>query len=66
MNRKDQPNRAAIRSPDGVHGVIVVYPFSTYHEAEFLDDPVVIDRLIASGEGWRITDAVRLEGTRRD
>ena len=51
----------SIRSPDGLHGVIVVHAFGTYREAEFLDDPEVIDRLIADGEGWRITDAVRLD-----
>ena len=50
-----------IHSPDGLHGVIVVYPFDTYAEAEFLDDPELIDRLIARGEGWRFTDAVRLD-----
>ena len=50
-----------IRSPDGLHGVIVVHPFGRYREADFLDDPEEIDTLIASGEGWRITDAVRLD-----
>ncbi len=49
-----------IRSPDGVHGVIVVHAFGPYREADFLDDPEEIDILIANGEGWRITDAVRL------
>ncbi len=50
-----------IRSPDGLHGVIVVHPFGPYREADFLDDPREIDSLIASGEGWRVTDAVRLD-----
>ncbi len=50
-----------IRSPDGVHGVIVVHAFGRYREADFLDDPEEIDSLIASGEGWRVTDAVRLD-----
>ena len=50
-----------IRSPDGLHGVIVVHAFGPYREADFLDDPEEIDSLIACGEGWRITDAVRLD-----
>ena len=49
-----------IRSPDGLHGVIVVHAFGSYREADFLDDPREIHSLIVSGEGWRITDAVRL------
>ncbi len=55
-----------IRSPDGQHGVIVVHAFGNYREAEFLDDPEVIERLVASGEGWRVTDAIRLCGIPRD
>ena len=43
-----------IRFPDGLHGVIVVHPFGKYREADFLDDPEVIDALIADGEGWRV------------
>ncbi len=50
-----------IRSPDGLHGVIVLHAFGRYREADFLDDPEEIDTLIASGEGWRIIDAVRLD-----
>ena len=50
-----------IRSPNGRHGVIVVHAFGPYREADFLDDPWEIHSLIASGEGWRITDAVRLD-----
>lgn len=41
-------------------GVIVIYPFGPFSEAQFLDDPVVIDRLVADGQSWRITDAVLL------
>jgi hypothetical protein len=52
----------SIRSPGGQHGVIVVHAFGRYREADFLDDPELIDRLVASGEGWRITDAIRLDG----
>jgi len=55
-----------IRSPDGQHGVIVMHAFGIYREAGFLDDPEVIETLIASGEGWRITDAVRLDGVPGD
>ncbi len=51
-----------IRSPDGQHGVIVVYAFGIYREADFLDDPELIESLIAKGEGWRFTDAVRVSG----
>ena len=56
----------SIRSPDGLHGVIVVHAFGIYMEADFLDDPEVIDRLIANGEGWRVTDAIRLDSVPRD
>lgn len=56
----------SIRSPDGLHGVIVVHAFGGYLEAEFLDDPEVIDTLVANGNGWRITDAIRLDGVPRD
>lgn len=41
-------------------GVIVVHPFGPYREAEFLDDPALIDRLVADGHSWRISDAVLL------
>lgn len=41
-------------------GVIVLYPFGPFAEAQFLDDPVIIDRLVADGQSWRITDAVLL------
>ena len=50
-----------IRCPDGLHGVIVVHAFDIYREADFLDDPELIDRLVARGEGWRFNDAVRLD-----
>ncbi len=46
---------------DGRHGVIVVHAFGPYREAQFLDDPAVIDALIAEGHGWRVADAVMLE-----
>jgi hypothetical protein len=39
-------------------GVIVVYPFGIYREAQFLDDPAEIDRLILNGGAWRVVDAV--------
>jgi hypothetical protein len=55
-----------IRFPDGLHGVIVVHPFGKYREADFLDDPEVIDALIADGEGWRFTDAVWLNDAPKD
>ncbi len=55
-----------IRSPDGQHGVIVMHAFGSYLEADFLDDPEVIDKLITDGEGWRVTDAIRLDGVPRD
>ena len=55
-----------IRSPDGQHGVIVVHAFGIYREADFLDDPEVIDTLVANGEGWRVTDAVWLSGIPKD
>ena len=55
-----------IRSPDGLHGVIVVHAFGIYREAEFLDDPELIDRLVAKGEGWRFMDAVRLDSVPDD
>lgn len=42
------------------YGVIVVYPFGQFQEAQFLDDPAVIDRLVAEGQSWRITEAVML------
>lgn len=51
-----------IRSPDGLHGVIVLYPFGPYREADFLDDPEEIERVVMSGNGWRLADAVRLDG----
>ena len=51
----------AIRSPDGLHGVIVMHAFGRFREADFLDDPELIDRLVANGEGWRFMDAVRLD-----
>ena len=41
-------------------GVIVVHAFGQYREAQFLDDPVVIDTLIAAGHSWRMMDAVLL------
>jgi hypothetical protein len=41
-------------------GVIVIHPFGPYHEAQFLEDPVEIEQLIADGESWRVTDAVLL------
>ncbi len=41
-------------------GVIVIHAFGQYREAQFLDDPVVIDSLIADGHSWRIADAVLL------
>ena len=56
----------SIRSPDGQHGVIVMHAFGNYLEADFLDDPEVIDRLVADGDGWRVTDAIRLDGVPRD
>ncbi len=52
---------SSIRSPDGLHGVIVMHAFGKFREAEFLDDWELIDRLVANGDGWRITDAVRLD-----
>ena len=55
----------SIRSPDGQHGVIVLHAFGGYREAEFLDDPEVIERLVANGEGWRVTDAIRLDDVPR-
>ncbi len=58
---------SAIRSPDGQHGVIVLHAFGGYREAEFLDDPEVIERLVANGEGWRVMDAIQLDDVpRRD
>lgn len=42
------------------YGVIVVHPFGPFKEAQFLDDPVLIDRLMADGQSWRITEAVML------
>ena len=54
-----------ICSPDGLHGVIVIHPFGAYGEAEFLDDPEIIESLVQSGEGWRIVDAVRVNPNRR-
>ena len=41
-------------------GVIVVHPFGPFREAQFLDDPVLIDRLVAEGQSWRFNDAVLL------
>ena len=55
-----------IRSPDGLHGVIVVHAFGIYREADFLDDPELIDRLVARGEGWRFMDAVRIDAIPKD
>ncbi len=45
---------------DARRGVIVLHAFGPYREAQFLDDPVVIDRLVADGHSWRIADAVLL------
>jgi hypothetical protein len=55
-----------ICSPDGQHGVIVVHAFGIYCEADFLDDPEVIESLVAKGEGWRLADAVRLSALPRE
>lgn len=52
------PTRKPGREPR--HGVIVVHPFGPFKEAEFLDDPVLIDRLMAEGQSWRVTEAVML------
>lgn len=49
---------SSVREPR--RGVIVVYAFGPFREAQFLDDPVLIDKLIADGESWRITDAILL------
>ena len=46
---------------DNRRGVIVIHAFGPYREAQFLDDPAVIDSLVAEGHSWRITDAVMLE-----
>ena len=56
----------SIRSPGGQRGVIVMHAFGNYLEADFLDDPEVIDQLFADGQGWRVTDAIRLDGVPRD
>ena len=45
---------------DARRGVIVIHAFGPYREAQFLDDPAVIDSLIAAGHSWRIADAVML------
>ncbi len=45
---------------DARHGVIVIHAFGKYREAQFLEDPVLIDTLIAEGHSWRIADAVLL------
>ena len=55
-----------IRFPDGLHGVIVVHAFGNYREADFLDDPEVIDALYDSGDGWRVTNAVWLPDAPRN
>lgn len=52
------PPSNPVREPR--RGVIVMHPFGSFKEAEFLEDPVLIDRLIADGQSWRFTDAVML------
>ena len=54
------------RLPEPRLGVIVVHPFGPYREAQFLDDPGEIERLIADGESWRVTDAVLLDAVLLD
>ena len=38
----------------------MIHPFGAYREAQFLEDPVEIERLVAEGESWRFTEAVML------
>lgn len=52
------PTRPPAREPR--HGVIIVHPFGSFHEAQFLDDPVLIERLVADGHSWRFNEAVML------
>jgi len=55
---------AAAPSPTAPHeqrrGVIVIHPFGPYQEAQFLDDPALIESLVGAGESWRLADAVLL------
>lgn len=44
-------------------GVIVVHAFGPYKEGQFLEDPVLIDELVAAGQSWRINEAVLLAPT---
>lgn len=53
MTRLDTPSEPR-------HGVIVVYAFGPYQEGQFLDDPVLIEKLVADGQSWRINEAVLL------
>jgi hypothetical protein len=46
--------------PEPRHGVIVMHAFGPYQEGQFLEDPVLIDKLVADGESWRINEAVLL------
>ena len=45
-------------------GVIVMHAFGPYKEGQFLEDPVLIDELVADGQSWRINEAVLLAPTR--
>ena len=45
-------------------GVIVMHAFGPYKEGQFLEDPVLIDELVADGQSWRINEAVLLSPTR--
>jgi hypothetical protein len=49
------------RSPDGRHGVIVLHAFGRFEEGDFLEDPRLIDELVADGHSWRLRDAVLLD-----
>ncbi|NPD65966.1 hypothetical protein HN018_14225 [Lichenicola cladoniae] len=46
--------------PEPRRGVIVMHAFGPYQEGQFLEDPVLIDKLVADGESWRINEAVLL------
>jgi len=58
MSFAETPSHAAPHEPR--HGVIVIHPFGPYQEAQFLDDPALIESLVDAGESWRLADAMLL------
>ncbi|MCQ8241224.1 hypothetical protein [Rhizosaccharibacter radicis] len=52
---------SSFHAPDGRHGVIVIHSFNSFSEGDFIEDTVLIDRLVEEGQGWRLREAVRLD-----